>query len=54
MKESVVNVPICAAAMLYMSIRVLEQLATMLCVSACVQVFYFSAYIRDHSNTSGV
>ena len=45
-KQSVINVPVCAAAMLYVSIRVQEQLATMR-KRLCVQVFIFSAYIRE-------
>ena len=44
-KYSVINVPVCAAAMLYVSIRVQEQLTTM-CKRLCVQVFIFNAYIR--------
>ena len=45
-KQSVINVPICAAAMLYVLILVQEQLATM-CKCLCVQVFIFSTYIRE-------
>ena len=45
-KQSVINVPVCAAAMLYVSIRVQEQLATMR-KRLVVQVFIFSAYIRE-------
>ena len=45
-KQSVINVPVCAGAMLYVSIRVQEQLATMR-KRLVVQVFIFSAYIRE-------
>ena len=45
-KQSIINVPVCAAAMLYVSIRVQEQLATM-CKRHCVQIFSFSAYICE-------
>ena len=45
-KQSVINVPVCAAAILYLWIRVQEQLATMR-KRLCVLVFIFSAYIRQ-------
>ena len=45
-KQSVINVLVCAASMLYVSMHVQEQLATMR-KRLCVQVFIFSAYIRE-------